>query len=105
MIEVKKEGILLKKTDIGFENQAVLNPAVIREGNIIHFFYRAVQKGNFSSIGYCSLNNPTEITGRFDKPVLIPRFKYEAQGVEDPRIVKIDDLYYLTHTVYTGVNS
>ena len=51
MIEVKKEGILLKKTTLGFENEGVLNPAVIREGNSIHLFYRAVSKGNYSSIG------------------------------------------------------
>jgi len=32
MVDVKKEGIILRKTDLGFENQAVLNPAAIREG-------------------------------------------------------------------------
>jgi len=25
--------------------------------------------------------------------------------MEDPRIVKIDDLYYLTYTAYDGVNA
>jgi predicted GH43/DUF377 family glycosyl hydrolase len=52
MIEVKKEGILLSLTDLEFENEGVLNPAVIREGDNVHLFYRAVQKGNHSSIGY-----------------------------------------------------
>ena len=33
MVEVKKEGILLTKTDLEFENEGVLNPAVIREGD------------------------------------------------------------------------
>ena len=36
MIEVKKEGILLKKTTHNFENEGVLNPAVISEGDHIH---------------------------------------------------------------------
>jgi hypothetical protein len=27
MIEVKKEGVLLEKTNLGFENDGVLNPA------------------------------------------------------------------------------
>ena len=27
------------------------------------------------------------------------------RGVEDPRIVKIDDLYYLFYTAYDGKNS
>jgi predicted GH43/DUF377 family glycosyl hydrolase len=51
MIEVKKEGIILYKTQLEFENEGVLNPAVIREGDSVHLFYRAVRKGNHSSIG------------------------------------------------------
>jgi beta-1,2-mannobiose phosphorylase / 1,2-beta-oligomannan phosphorylase len=38
MIEVKKEGVLLSKTDLEFENEGVLNPAVIREGESVHLF-------------------------------------------------------------------
>lgn len=52
MIEVKKEGILLEKTNLEFENEGILNPAAIREGDSVHLFYRAVQKGNHLSIGY-----------------------------------------------------
>ncbi len=105
MIEVKKEGILLKKTKLEFENEGVLNPAVIREGDSVHLFYRAVQKGNHSTIGYCRLDGPLTVAERWDKPVIVPEFDYESQGVEDARIVKIDDLYYLTYTAYDGVNA
>jgi len=105
MIQVKNEGILLEKTNLEFENEGVLNPAVIREGNSVHLFYRAVQKGGHSSIGYCRLDGPLLVVERSDKPVIVSKFKYESQGVEDPRIVKIDDLYYLTYTAYDGVNA
>ncbi len=105
MIEVKKEGILLNKTTLGFENEGVLNPAVISDGESIHLFYRAVSKGNYSSIGYCKLKEHFTIEERFDTPVLFPQFDYESHGVEDPRIVKIDNLYYLTYTAYDGVNA
>lgn len=105
MIEVKKEGILLKKTTLGFENEAVLNPAVISEGDNIHLFYRAVSKGNYSSVGYCKLKGPLEIVERFDTPVLFPQFDYESHGIEDPRITQIDDLFYLTYTAYDGINA
>ncbi|MDP1725237.1 MAG: pesticidal protein Cry7Aa [Bacteroidota bacterium] len=105
MIEVKKEGILLKKTALGFENEGVLNPAVISDGKTIHLFYRAVSKGNYSSIGYCSLSSPLVIEKRNEVPLIFPQFDYETHGVEDPRIVKIDDLYYLTYTAYDGVNA
>jgi predicted GH43/DUF377 family glycosyl hydrolase len=105
MIAVKKEGIILKKTDLEFENEGVLNPAAIREGDSIHLFYRAVQKGNHSSIGYCRLDGPMTVAERMDEPILVPESEYESQGVEDPRIVKIDDLFYLTYTGYDGTNA
>jgi predicted GH43/DUF377 family glycosyl hydrolase len=40
-LKVKKEGILLEKTNLYFENEAVFNPAVIEEDGVIHLFYRA----------------------------------------------------------------
>ncbi len=105
MIDIKKEGIILSKTSLDFENEAVLNPAAIREGDNVHLFYRAVREGNFSSIGYCRLDGPLTVAERWDKPILVPEFDYESHGVEDPRIVKIDDLYYMTYTAYDGINA
>lgn len=105
MIQVKKEGMVLQKTNLDFESEGVLNPAIIREGNFIHLLYRAVSKGNYSSIGYCKLSGPLTVEERFDKPVLYHEFGYESHGIEDPRIVKIDGLYYLTYTAYDGVNA
>ncbi|TAE52361.1 MAG: pesticidal protein Cry7Aa [Bacteroidetes bacterium] len=105
MIEVKKEGILLKKTTLPFENEGVLNPAVIREGDYVHVFYRAVSAGNYSSIGYCKLSGPLNVISRNDRPVMYPQFDYESHGMEDPRIVKIEGTYYITYTAYDGVNA
>ena len=105
MLRIKREGILLEKTNLEFENEGVLNPAVYQEGNIIYLFYRAVRAGNHSSIGYCLLDDPLNITYRAEYPVIVPENKYESQGVEDPRIVKIDDLYYLTYTAYDGISA
>ena len=105
MFTVKKEGIIISKTDLEFENEGVLNPAVIREGDSVHVFYRAVQKGNHSSIGYCRLEGPLTVAERWDKPILIPESDFESHGVEDARIVKIDDQYYMTYTGYDGTNA
>jgi predicted GH43/DUF377 family glycosyl hydrolase len=105
MINVKKEGVLLWKTALGFENEGVLNPAIIKEGNTVHVFYRAVSKGNYSSIGYCKLNGPLTVAERSEIPVIFPQFDYESHGIEDPRIVKIGELYYLSFTAYDGVNA
>ncbi|MDB5226489.1 MAG: pesticidal protein Cry7Aa [Bacteroidota bacterium] len=105
MLAVKKEGIILKKTDLVFEAEGVLNPAVYQDGEDIHMFYRAVRAGNYSTIGYCRLSDPLTVAERSDTPVLFPQFDYESQGVEDARIVKIDDLYYMTYTAYDGINA
>lgn len=105
MLTVKKEGILLDKTSLGFENEGVLNPAIIREGDTVHMFYRAVSKGNYSSVGYCRLNGPLTVEHRAGSPLLFPQFDYESRGMEDPRIVKIGDIYFLTYTAYDGINA
>jgi predicted GH43/DUF377 family glycosyl hydrolase len=105
MIKVTKHGVILKKTDLGFENEGVLNPAAFREGDDVHLFYRAVSKGNYSSIGYCKLNGPLTVQTRLDTPLIFPQSSYEDCGTEDPRITKIDDLYYLTYTAYDGFNA
>jgi beta-1,2-mannobiose phosphorylase / 1,2-beta-oligomannan phosphorylase len=105
MIHINKHGILLRKTSNNFESEGVLNPGVIKIGNTIHMFYRAVTKDNYSTIGYCTLSSPLEVNDRNDSPLLFPQEEYEFQGLEDPRIVKIEDTYYLTYTAYDGVNA
>lgn len=105
MLKVTKHGVILEKTDLGFENAGVLNPAAIREGNVVHLFYRAVRHGNYSTIGYCLLDGPLTLLKRFDMPALFPQADNESQGVEDPRISQIDGLYYLTYTAYDGLNA
>jgi predicted GH43/DUF377 family glycosyl hydrolase len=105
MIEVNKTGVLLTSTDLDFENDGVLNPAVIRIGDSVHIFYRAVRKGNYSTIGYCRLDGPLTVAERLDRPFMVPEFEYESQGVEDPRIVRIDDQFYMTYTGYDGTNA
>ena len=102
MVEVKKEGVILKKTDADFESEGVLNPAVIIDNGEIHLFYRAVSKGNYSTIGYCRLSDPLTVAERFDYPVIAPENEYESHGIEDPRIVKIDDTFYISYAAYDG---
>lgn len=105
MIKVRREGVVLEKTTHEFENDSVLNPAVIAEGSTLHMFYRAVRVHNRSSIGYCRLDGATQVTERNTEPLLAPRFDYESHGMEDPRIVQIEGVYYLTYTAYDGSNA
>lgn len=94
----------MEKTENGFEKEAVFNPAATREGDEVHLFYRAVRENNYSTIGHCRLNGPLEIERRLSKPILFPERNYESQGIEDPRITKIEDTYYLTYSAYDSVN-
>lgn len=105
MITVNKLGILLRKTTNVFESEGVLNPGLIKVGDIIHMFYRAVAPDNYSTIGYCKLSAPMEVESRNDTPLLFPQSQYEFQGLEDPRIVAIEGTYYLTYTAYDGENA
>jgi len=105
MVQVHKHGILLKSRDLDFEIEGVLNPAILQEGSNIHVFYRAVANGNRSTIGYCRLSDPLTIAERYDYPVIVPEHNNEKHGVEDPRIVKIDNSYYLSYCGYDGVSA
>lgn len=104
MIKVEKK-LLLEPTEHKFENHGAFNPACIKDDGKIHLFYRATSKGNYSTIGYCLMESPTKIGERHDKPILIPQEKCESQGIEDPRVVKIDDTFYITYTAYDGSNA
>lgn len=105
MIAIKKEGIILSETELEFENEGVLNPAIIQEGNTVHMLYRAVRKGNYSTIGYAKLEGPLKVVERKKEPLLVPTTDDEIHGIEDPRIVKIEGIYYLTYCAYDGVNA
>jgi len=105
MIAVKREGIVLSETDLEFENDGVLNPGICQVGNTVHMFYRAVRRGNYSTIGYARLDGPLNVVERMKEPLLIPISNDEVHGIEDPRMVQIDKLFYLSYCAYDGVNA
>ncbi len=105
MIKVRREGIILEPTSREFENKSVLNPAVIQEGEKIHIIYRAIGRDLTSCLGYAKFDGPRKIEERWKKPYMVSKYKFEKKGIEDPRIVKIDDTYYLTYIVHDGKNA
>lgn len=102
---VTKHGVVLEKTERPFEELGVLNPAIYQEGNNVHMFYRAAKKGNFSTIGYCRFEGPLTLAERHKEPIFVPEYIYEIHGVEDPRITKIEDRFYMTYVTYDGINA
>ena len=105
MVAIEKLGIILSPTEKEFENNGVFNPGIFQEGNTVHLFYRAVQEGNYSSIGYAKTEGPLKVIERHEKPIITRENDYEKKGAEDPRIVKIEDTYYMTYTAYDGINA
>ena len=105
MVTIEKLGIIMSPSNIPFENNGVMNPGIYQEGNTIHILYRAVEAGNYSTIGYAKMEGPVKVIERHEKPLITRDFEYEKNGVEDARIVKIEDTYYITYTAYDGVNA
>jgi predicted GH43/DUF377 family glycosyl hydrolase len=104
VFKVRDEGIILKPTQLPFENKAVLNPATIEVDGITHMFYRAVSRQDISTVGYCQLRN-NKVINHLTQPVLAPEFDYEKKGCEDPRITFLDGTYYLFYTGFDGKNA
>lgn len=102
MIKVERLGRILEPSDQSFEARAVLNPAVYQEGDCVHIIYRAIDDNYISCLGYARLEGPARIVERSPAPFLYPLKKAESKGIEDPRIVKIDDEFLLTYVVHNG---
>ena len=105
MIKIKREGIVLRPTPLGFENKSVFNPTTYREGSHVHMIYRAINDEYVSCLGYAKLKGPMEVVERWEKPFLSPKFNYEKKGIEDPRMVKIGDTFYLVYIAHDGKNA
>ena len=84
----------------GWESAGTFNPAVIEhDGNIV-MLYRAQDKSGTSRLGYASSTDGINFVRR-GAPVVSPDTEYERDGgIEDPRLVRFGDTYYLTYTGY-----
>lgn len=104
MVTMTRHGVVLEATSHSFENQAVLNPSCLTIDGITHMFYRAVHQGNYSSVGYCQLKDGVVIY-RKPEALIKPERAYESHGIEDPRVVFCDGIYYLFYTVFDGLDA
>src|SRR5437588_1652580 len=92
-----------------WESAGTFNPAVLfvpdkpevnsGRGNFV-MLYRAQDASGTSRLGYAESRDGIHFM-RHPEPVLSPETSYEKDGgVEDPRLQKIGDTYYLTYTGY-----
>ena len=88
----------------GFESAGTFNPAVVKKEGKFVMLYRAQDRKGTSSLGYASSQDGVHFV-RSPEPVMVAAAPYEkGGGVEDPRLVKIGETYYLTYTGYNNVD-
>ncbi|MGK7370300.1 MAG: glycoside hydrolase family 130 protein [Candidatus Halalkalibacterium sp. M3_1C_030] len=91
-----------------WESKDVFNPTVWSDGDTLYMLYRAEDStgiGDWNGTSRLGLATSTDGINfkRLDEPVLEPSEPWELPGgVEDPRVVKIEDTFYLTYTAYDG---
>jgi len=92
-----------------WESAGTFNPAVTfvpaKDSNttdpgVFIMLYRAQDDSGTSRLGYAESNDGLHFTRR-PEPILSPETSYEKDGgVEDPRLQKFGDTFYLTYTAY-----
>src|SRR5713226_4297149 len=88
----------------GFESAGTFNPAVIKKDGKFVMLYRAQDRKGTSSLGYATSDDGIHFARR-PEPVMVSEAPYEkGGGVEDPRLQKVSDTYYLTYTGYNNVD-
>ena len=106
---VRHEGNpILKSQGDTWEAKDIFNPSVWTDGETIWMLYRAEDNtgpgawNGTSRIGLATSRDGLHFEREPD-PVLEPSEEWEIPGgVEDPRMVKVDDTFYLTYTAYDG---
>ncbi len=83
-----------------WESAGTFNPAVVFHNGKFVMLYRAQDASGTSRLGYAESPDGIHFARR-PAPVLSPETNYEKDGgVEDPRLQKIGDTFYLTYTGY-----
>ena len=104
-----KRPLIEPRKDRDFEYLQTFNTGAVVIDDKVHFLYRAVGKDYISRFGYANSKDGLHIDERLDEPVYQHKgthpsfYSYvtggSVGGVEDPRIVRIDDKVYVTYTV------
>jgi len=96
--------VLTPKPENEWEKAAVFNPAAIYDHDLFHLIYRATDIGPHarygkyvSCFGYAVSKDGVNFM-RLDQPIMVGDTEQELRGVEDPRIVKLEDTYYMMYT-------
>jgi predicted GH43/DUF377 family glycosyl hydrolase len=105
---VSVDPILTPKKEHSWEAAAVFNCGVIQYNGLVHMIYRATditsngKEGKYvNNFGYAVSGDGVHFN-RLEQPILINDVDQELRGPEDPRIVHMNGLFYMTYTGYGG---
>ncbi len=117
----KDNPIIKPNANNSWESRAAFNTAAVYEDGRVHFVYRALGDKDLSVFGYATSKDGVNIDERLDEPIYIPKEPFETPGqrvmasladhylsgggyggVEDPRITKVDDKFYMTYVAFDG---
>src|SRR5206468_7321629 len=83
-----------------WESAGTFNPAVVLHNGKFVMLYRAQGASGTSRLGYAESTDGLHFIRRHI-PIIFPEAPYKRDvGMEDPRLQKIGDTYYLTYTGY-----
>jgi len=96
---------ILTKEDVPYPVATVHNAAVVKHQGLYIMIFRSHKLNGRSILGKATSKDGYSFTVE-NKPFMIPathgQFKdYEAYGIEDPRIVFIDNEYLITYSAYS----
>jgi beta-1,2-mannobiose phosphorylase / 1,2-beta-oligomannan phosphorylase len=100
--------VILPNKAHNWEAEAAFNGSIVAENGIYHMLYRALSvdqlyagtRLHLSTIGYAYSGDGVHFKRR--RQFLVPEYDWEKYGVEDPRITKIDDTYYIFYTAISN---
>ncbi len=100
MFQLKREPHpILEPYGNGFESKAVFNPGIIKKDGIVYMLYRAVgDLSTYASDFGLAISHDNKTFKRIsDQPIFTHHNEFTKGAVEDPRIVEIDGVFYITY--------
>lgn len=105
---ISDKPILAPIAEHNWERKAVLNCGVVYHGGLFHMVYRASDRpfGDFTKkfvtrFGYAVSRDGVNFS-RLPTPVFEGDDPWAEWGVEDPRIVRLDDRFFVTYSTWDG---
>lgn len=94
-----KENPILTPSDLPWENMLVFNPGAVLVEEKVYLIYRAMgKKDAYSRLGLAISGDFIHFERNKNPLYYGGTHPDESLGIEDPRVVKIDDTYYLSYT-------